>query len=137
MNIVDVPGDQDDDGDGLTRAQEDNLGTSDNNPDSDGDGFEDGEEFYCMGTDPTDPNSGPFHLKIYNAPDNITLSWSTQPGISYYIESSPDMSPNSWHKVAGTDVTSPGIEIAIPLPNNPNLEKTIFYRVHVSTCENH
>ena len=43
---------KDDDNDGLTYSQEQAFGTSDNNPDTDGDGFYDGMEF-AANVDPT------------------------------------------------------------------------------------
>ncbi len=43
--------------DGLTNLQEFNRGTDPNNPDSDGDGLEDGPEFNLHGTDPADSDS--------------------------------------------------------------------------------
>ncbi len=51
-------GDVDSDGDGLTDAEEDALGTDPNDPDSDDDTFSDGDEV-AAGTDPLDPNSYP------------------------------------------------------------------------------
>ncbi|MEH0667543.1 hypothetical protein H4F18_14635 [Vibrio scophthalmi] len=48
----------DSDTDGLTDAEEIELGTDPNNPDSDNDGILDGAEV-ANGTDPTDSNSGP------------------------------------------------------------------------------
>jgi len=45
----------DDDGDGLTNAREAQLGTDPNNPDSDGDGINDGIEVNMYGTDPKSP----------------------------------------------------------------------------------
>ena len=47
--------DVDSDGDGLTDAEEEALGTDPNNPDSDGDGILDGDEV-TLGTDPTVPD---------------------------------------------------------------------------------
>ena len=44
----------DDDGDGLTNDEEAALGTDPNNPDSDGDGIDDGQEVNTDGTDPLD-----------------------------------------------------------------------------------
>ncbi len=44
------------DGDGLTDAEEEELGTDPNDPDTDDDGFLDGEEVDC-GSDPLDPDS--------------------------------------------------------------------------------
>ncbi|GAB4007373.1 binary toxin-like calcium binding domain-containing protein [Nocardioides ultimimeridianus] len=43
---------KDTDGDGLTDAQEAQLGTNPNNPDTDGDGLTDGQEVTTYGTDP-------------------------------------------------------------------------------------
>ena len=43
------------DGDGLLDVEEEAIGTDALNPDTDGDGFDDGEEVLLMGTDPLDP----------------------------------------------------------------------------------
>ncbi|MEK9159630.1 MAG: S-layer homology domain-containing protein [Patescibacteria group bacterium] len=51
--VVVDDGDEDDDGDGLTKDEEDDYGTSDSDVDSDNDGVEDGTEV-DMGTDPDD-----------------------------------------------------------------------------------
>lgn len=47
------------DGDGLDADQEKQLGTSDHNPDSDGDGYLDFDETFIYGTDPANPISYP------------------------------------------------------------------------------
>ena len=47
----------DSDGDGLPDAIEDILGTDPNNPDTDGDGLTDGEEYLQHGTDPLNPDT--------------------------------------------------------------------------------
>ena len=46
----------DDDGDGLTNSEEEDLGTDPSNPDTDGDGYTDAEERHA-GTDPADSES--------------------------------------------------------------------------------
>jgi hypothetical protein len=43
------------DGDALLDTEEATIGTDALNPDTDGDGFEDGQEVLLMGTDPLDP----------------------------------------------------------------------------------
>ncbi len=43
------------DGDELLDVEEEAIGTNALNPDTDGDGFDDGEEVLLMGTDPLDP----------------------------------------------------------------------------------
>jgi hypothetical protein len=48
---------QDSDGDGLSDADEERLGTDPNNPDSDGDGISDGQEVNVLGTDPKVPDA--------------------------------------------------------------------------------
>ena len=53
MTAVTAGGDDDMDGDGLSDADEANLGTDPSNPDSDGDTFSDGDEVN-QGTDPMD-----------------------------------------------------------------------------------
>ena len=56
---ADVKVDIDEDEDGLTLVQEEEIGTDPNNPDSDGDGFDDGNE-QASGTDPLDENAHPY-----------------------------------------------------------------------------
>jgi hypothetical protein len=43
------------DGDALLDWDEEAMGTDPLNPDTDGDGFDDGQEVLLMGTDPLDP----------------------------------------------------------------------------------
>lgn len=54
---ADIPGNCDNDGDGLTNDEEEELGTNPNNPDTDGDGLTDGDEVNEHGTDPLDPDT--------------------------------------------------------------------------------
>lgn len=53
-----IPAD-DPDADGLTDTREAELGTDPANPDTDGDGTNDGDEVFLFATDPNDPNSKP------------------------------------------------------------------------------
>ena len=59
---------EDEDGDGLTQAEETAMGTSDLNADSDNDGFSDGDEV-SAGSDPLDGNSRPSWM-----PQNVVLT---------------------------------------------------------------
>ena len=63
----------DSDGDGLTDAEEMDLGTDPNDPDSDGDGLNDGYEI-DIGTDPNDPDSDDDGI-----PDGTEIDIGTDP----------------------------------------------------------
>lgn len=66
-----APGDVDSDGDGLTNAEEDEVGTDPSNPDTDGDELSDGDEVFGYGTDPFNPDSDGDGL--YDGRDEIFL----------------------------------------------------------------
>jgi outer membrane protein OmpA-like peptidoglycan-associated protein/opacity protein-like surface antigen len=57
LTIVSDWGGSDHDGDGLTKREEQELGTDPNNPDTDGDGLMDGEEVNKYFTDPLNPDT--------------------------------------------------------------------------------
>lgn len=63
LDPLDATGDNgadgDPDGDGLRNLDEYTLGTDPQNPDTDGDGYQDGEEVHDLGTDPLDPEDPP------------------------------------------------------------------------------
>lgn len=61
--FVSGSGSSDKDGDGLTKSQEKEIGTDPNNPDTDGDGLNDGEEFKTYFTNPLNPDSDGDSLK--------------------------------------------------------------------------
>jgi len=63
FTFVNGYGASDKDGDGLTKREERELGTDPNNPDSDGDGLQDGEEVRVYITDPLNPDSDADALK--------------------------------------------------------------------------
>ena len=61
--FVNGSGSSDKDGDGLTKSQEKEIGTDPNNPDTDGDGLNDGEEFKTYFTAPLNPDTDGDNLK--------------------------------------------------------------------------
>ncbi len=63
FTFVNGYGASDKDGDGLTKREEQEIGTDPNNPDSDGDGLQDGEEVRVYITDPLNPDSDADALK--------------------------------------------------------------------------
>ncbi len=63
FTFVNGYGASDKDGDGLTRREEEEIGTDPNNPDSDADGLQDGEEVRVYITDPLNPDSDADALK--------------------------------------------------------------------------
>ena len=63
FTFVNGYGASDKDGDGLTKREEQELGTDPNNPDSDADGLQDGEEVRVYITDPLNPDSDADGLK--------------------------------------------------------------------------
>ena len=85
---------KDDDGDGLTYAQEQALGTSDNHLDSDEDGFSDSFE-HAYGSDPTSsqsrPNAAPTALDL----NGSTISENRPPGTYVGKVSATDSDANS------------------------------------------
>jgi hypothetical protein len=65
------------DHDGLDAAQEAQLGTSDHNPDSDGDGLSDYEEVFLYGTSPTNPDTDGDGLS-----DGMEIALGTDPTVA-------------------------------------------------------
>jgi len=63
FTFVNGYGASDKDGDGLTKREEQEIGTDPNNPDSDADGLQDGEEVRVYITDPLNPDSDADGLK--------------------------------------------------------------------------
>ena len=61
--FVNGSGASDKDGDGLTKSTEKEIGTDPNNPDTDGDGLNDGEEFKTFFTAPLNPDTDGDGLK--------------------------------------------------------------------------
>ena len=85
-----VPQPVDTDGDGLTDDQEATLGTNPNLADTDGDGLSDALEVR-LGTAPTDANSTFQVTAERTSEGELNLTWPSNAGNSYTIESSDDL----------------------------------------------
>ena len=85
-----MPQPVDTDGDGLTDDQEATLGTNPNLADTDGDGLSDALEVR-LGTAPTDANSTFQVTAERTSEGELNLTWPSNAGNSYTIESSDDL----------------------------------------------
>lgn len=125
---VDIDGDDLDDNtedpnrNGLMDAGE----TDPDNDDTDGDRLADGAEG-LLGLDPLDPGEY-FYLIGTPQPDgSLVLTWPSQPGTRFSINSSPDLS--DWSAVVDPDVPAadPGNSTSYPVPASSAPRE--FYRV--------
>ena len=121
-----VVGLDDTDGDGLTDAEEDQIGTDPLNPDSDSDGALDGSEV-AAGTDPLDAASKFQLLELIRESGTVIATWTTVPGMHYTLQASPDLSDGNW-----TDVSS-GIAVGATMNSTDigAVGMARFYRVVV------
>lgn len=93
----------DEDGDGLSADQEAILGTSDNNPDSDGDGLSDGDEVNTHGTDPLAADSD-----TDTVGDGVEVAIGSDPLIADgSLDSDGDGFDNASEVAAGSDPGNP------------------------------
>ncbi len=119
----------DSDNDGLTDQQEDDLGTDPLKVDTDSDSIPDRAEL-AYGTDPLDPESV-FKLLSFgalNGGESVEFSWTDEPGKTYKIEVSPDLSPGSWEEIVW-DIQSGELITVDYFNRNSN---AIFYRVRLN-----
>ncbi|MCH7229105.1 sulfatase-like hydrolase/transferase, partial [Haloferula sp. A504] len=135
-NVVSIPNNSgiDLDSDGIDDRDEDpNLNglvdageTNPDNDNSDGDNATDGEEAQ-LGTEPLDPNSFFFLRGVPQLDGSINLIWPSQPGASFEIRSSPDLS--DWSTVVDPDVpaANPGNMTTYMVPATASPRK--FYRI--------
>ncbi|MBK1833543.1 LamG-like jellyroll fold domain-containing protein [Roseibacillus ishigakijimensis] len=90
--------------------------------DPDGDGTPNGIEF-ALALDPMDAHS----TFTASLSDELALTWPAAEGLSFTIQTSPDLSPGSWQDV--TTVTASGAEGTWPLPEASG---TAFFRIVVN-----
>ncbi|MDB4673519.1 DNRLRE domain-containing protein [Verrucomicrobiales bacterium] len=98
---------EDTDGDGISDlAETETFLTDPSIVDTDGDNFSDAEEALFYQTDPNDPNS---FFKIDEieilANGSPVIHWTSVDGLTYEIQRSTDLSPESWESVATIDGT--------------------------------
>ncbi|MFN0079602.1 MAG: cadherin repeat domain-containing protein [Prosthecobacter sp.] len=94
--------------------------------DDDGDGMTEADETVAG----TDPQSSTSRLAVSGtqlAGNQVTLTWASVPGISYQIQSSSDLI--TWNNVSGTQVTATAGSTARTLTAMPGARQ--FYRVSV------
>jgi hypothetical protein len=116
--------DEDPNHNGLVDAGE----TNPDNDNSDGDNIPDGAELQ-IGTNPLDPNSF-FYLHGNPQPDgSIQLTWPSQPGATFEIRSSTDLS--DWSTVVDDDVPAAGSGSTTSYPIPASAAPKEFYRVQL------
>jgi uncharacterized repeat protein (TIGR02543 family) len=121
---------RDPDGDGLSNYQElVVLNTNPNNPDSDGDGYNDGQE-QSEGTDPNDagsfPNPIPLRIEKLNVQGLVIFAyWTGEAGKSYRLEYSADY--QNWN-ILDSGIVSEGLEQSRFLPAPKGLVRIVEER---------
>ena len=125
----------DTDGDGIPDHEEDSRpdgvyvpgddNSSLTNADTDSDGHSDYEEVRVLQTNPRDADSRLDVTRI--DPDggsDVEITWISQGGVNYWIESTTDLTTDSWTRIGGPYSGSPTITQSIPSGALPT-----YYRI--------
>ena len=120
------------DGDGMPGAWESLHGLDpddarDGEEDNDGDGQSNRAEFGAR----TDPNNATSSLRVLDVrTDNrrVTITWSSVDGLSYAIDVSPDLSPESWVEKATVTANGRTTQATVSV-----VGESVFTRVRVLT----
>lgn len=116
----------DSDGDGLSDAQEDELGTDSTNPDTDGDGSADGHEV-AAGTNPNDAQSI-FRITsvvMTTSANQYLVTWKTIPGKTYTLQANIPLI-GIWEDVGTLTATTSSSSLT-----HLSMDLKRFYRVKV------
>ena len=108
--IVESP---DSDGDGLTDALEETLGTRPDKRDSDGDGVEDGDEYRRYRTDPANPDTDDDGLRDGWEIEHRLNALSNEGDDGADGDPDEDGSPNADEQAANTNPRDPGSRLAL------------------------
>jgi hypothetical protein len=97
--------------------------------DSDADGHNNWQEWRCL-TEPTDALSALRLLSVAPAGTGVAVTWQSVPGVSYFLECSPDLSAASSFTTIATNVAAQGSATIYPHIHPPPGPR-LFYRVGV------
>ncbi len=109
----------------LMRTRQGIYGTNPNDPDSDGDGMNDGAEIVA-GTSPLSDTSYLFIGISGMVSNTVSLYWPSVAGCTYYLEGTTNLSSGTWE--------TSGVYSAAPPTNTMNLTVTnspYFFRLRV------
>ena len=93
-------------GDGVTDSWRAYYGITDDNADNDGDGLTNAQEYFA-GTNPNDPQSRFSIQSVTPQPGGFLVSWSTQPGIVYRVQWKSALTDPDWMSIT-PDITGDG-----------------------------
>jgi len=119
------------DGDRLNNSWEKSLGTDENNPDTDGDGMNDGDEF-DSGSDLHDSNDY-VHITYCRpvAGRDLLLTWDSEPGTNYVVQvTTNDLTGTEVFEDIGALVTATGEWMTVTVTNGLDYGEAHF-RVRV------
>ncbi len=108
FGMVGVDPHADPDNDGLSNIGEFRLRTDPNNPDTDGDGWTDGQEV-AAGSDPLDPNDTPpytLYIETAGGAPLIWITWMAIEGEVYDVQSTTNLWTGPWITLPGSVFTS-------------------------------
>ena len=93
-------------GDGVTDSWRNYYGITDDNADSDGDGFTNAQEYFA-GTNPNDSQSKFLIQSVTPQPGGFQITWPSQPSIIYRVQWKNNLTDPMWQSIA-PDFTGTG-----------------------------